>query len=89
MKSDDEESKLLEILQRIPGMLRGIDGRGLKMASERRTDYRISAVYLRSIWKGYFVQAAMGSPIIARECCFLHLMRSCPRGRDEAEVVTR
>ncbi|GFI49706.1 hypothetical protein IMSAGC020_00906 [Lachnospiraceae bacterium] len=73
MKSDDEESKLLEILQRISGMLRGMDGRGLKMASEQRTDYRISALCLRSIWKGYFVQAAMGSPVIARECCFFAL----------------
>ncbi len=67
-KSDEEESKLFEILQRIPGelqktgenrfgslelwfkcgsdwsmgMLRGIEGEWLKMASEQRTDYGIS-----------------------------------------------
>lgn len=48
MKSNDEESSLPEILQRIPGghsarngvcpMLRGTDGTQMNMASEQRTE---------------------------------------------------
>lgn len=60
-KSDDEESNLMKVLQRIPVervyyffalMLRGMDGEQMNMASEQRTELKrrqwgiIAAVYL-------------------------------------------
>lgn len=66
-------------------MLRGIDGEWLKMTSEQRTDYKINGRFFSGLmYTGYiyFIQAAMGPPVIA-EKCHRHLMRSCSRGQDE------
>lgn len=53
-------------------MLRGMEGERLKMASEQRTDYGIAvegSIGIPGLPKLRPIQAAMGSPVIARECC--------------------
>ena len=97
-KSDDEESNLTEVLQRIPIesgrcfpalVLRGMDGKQMNMASEQRTELWGAAVYDMTHWCRIFIARLRWDRPLQRRSAGRHLLRSYPVRDGRREVVTR